>query len=61
SDIADQVSRLDIPDDLNTIATYPIAVVSDAAYPDQARAFVAYVLSPAGQDVLAKFGFTGVP
>lgn len=61
AEVADQVGQLDIPDNLNTIATYPIAVVSDTAYPDQARAFVAYVLSPDGQDVLARFGFTGVP
>ena len=61
ADIADQVSRIDIPDDLNTIATYPIAVVSDTESPNPSQNFVAYVLSPAGQDVLAKFGFTGVP
>ena len=56
-DIAEQVGRLEIPDDLNIIAAYPIAVGGDTAYPVQAQAFVDYVLSPAGQDVLAKFGF----
>ncbi|MBI1878869.1 MAG: molybdate ABC transporter substrate-binding protein [Chloroflexi bacterium] len=53
----DQVGRIDIPDELNTIATYPIAVVGDSAYPNQAQAFVDYVLSPAAQAVLAKYGF----
>jgi molybdate transport system substrate-binding protein len=54
---ADKVGRLDIPDNLNTIATYPIAVVSDSVAPTQAQAFVDYVLSPAGQAVLEKYGF----
>ncbi|NJN93348.1 MAG: molybdate ABC transporter substrate-binding protein [Anaerolineales bacterium] len=54
---ADKVGRLDIPDSLNTLATYPIAVVSDSVAPTQAQAFVDYVLSPAGQAVLEKYGF----
>lgn len=54
---ADKVGRLDIPDSLNTLATYPIATVSDSAAPAQAQAFVDYVLSPAGQAVLEKYGF----
>lgn len=56
-DGADKVGHLDIPDNLNTLATYPIAVVSDSAAPTQAQAFVDYVLSPAGQAVLEKYGF----
>ncbi len=57
---ADKVGRLDIPDALNTIASYPIAVISDSAYPVQAKTFVDYVVSPAGQEVLAKYGFISV-
>lgn len=56
-DGADKVGRLDIPDTLNTIATYPIAVVSDSAAPAQAQAFVDYILSLEGQAVLEKYGF----
>lgn len=56
-DSADKVGRLDIPDNLNTVATYPLAVVGDSAAPKQAQAFVDYVLSPAGQTVLEKYGF----
>jgi molybdate transport system substrate-binding protein len=55
-----QVGQLDIPAALNTTADYPIAVVSDNTYPLQAQAFVAYVLAPAGQDILAKYGFVPV-
>ena len=54
---AGKVGKLDIPDALNTLATYPIAVLSDSKNPDLARAFVALVLSPQGQQVLAKYGF----
>ena len=54
---ADKVGRLDIPDALNAVATYPIAAVSDAAQPDLAQAFVELVLSEQGQAILAKYGF----
>ena len=36
---------------------YPIAALADAANPDAAEAFVAFVLSGAGQEILADFGF----
>jgi molybdate transport system substrate-binding protein len=40
-----------------TPVTYPIAVVAGSKQASQAADFVAYVLSPAGQDILAKYGF----
>lgn len=57
---ADKVGRLNIPDQVNVIASYPIATISDSAYPTQAQAFVEFVLSPAGQEVLARYGFIPV-
>jgi molybdate transport system substrate-binding protein len=59
-DVADQVERLDIPDALNTIASYPIAPIRDSENADMAQTFADYVLSPAGQRVLAEFGFIPV-
>lgn len=56
-DEADQVLRLAIPDALNTIAAYPVAAVQDSQHAALADAFIAYLLSPAGQDVLAQYGF----
>lgn len=56
SDLADQVRLIEIPDDVNVIATYPIAVVADAEHADDAQAFVDFVLGP-GQDVLDGYGF----
>ncbi|HYF61221.1 MAG TPA: extracellular solute-binding protein, partial [Herpetosiphonaceae bacterium] len=56
--IADgSVATLAIPDELNTIASYPIAATADAAHPGLARQFVEFVLSPAGQQILARYGF----
>lgn len=56
-DAAGKVDRLDIPDALNTIATYPIAAISDSKNSELAQAFVDLVLSPDGQAVMAKYGF----
>jgi molybdate transport system substrate-binding protein len=54
---AGKVVKIDIPDSLNVIAKYPIAVLKDSRQADLANAFEAYVLSPDGQAVLAKYGF----
>lgn len=51
------VLQVEIPDALNTIATYPIAALADSANAELAQAFVDYVLSADGQAVLAKYGF----
>jgi ABC-type Fe3+ transport system substrate-binding protein len=39
------------------VGSYPITVVKGSKYPDVASAFIAYVLSAAGQATLAAFGF----
>jgi molybdate transport system substrate-binding protein len=52
-----QVAKIAIPDALNTIAIYPIAPISDSKNADLASAFVSLVLSPAGQALLAQYGF----
>jgi len=52
-----EVGQIDIPDALNTIAMYPIAVLGDSAHPELAQAFVDAVLSADGQGVLRKYGF----
>jgi molybdate transport system substrate-binding protein len=54
------VQVLAIPEPLNVIAHYPIAVVRDAPNAAGARAFIDYVLSPAGQAILTKHGFLTV-
>jgi molybdate transport system substrate-binding protein len=46
-----------IPADQNDITAYPIAELKAAPNPAGAAAFISYVLSPAGQQVLASYGF----
>jgi molybdate transport system substrate-binding protein len=55
----DQVQVIDIPDEVNVIATYPVAVLAQG---DQAlgSAFIAYLLSDEGQALLERFGFQPV-
>lgn len=59
-DLAGKVLVLPIPDSVNTLAMYPIAITDDTPNPDLANAFIAYVLSDAGQDMLVKWNFISV-
>jgi molybdate transport system substrate-binding protein len=56
----DAIGGIEIPDDQNVVAHYPIAVLTEAANADGAQAWVDYVLSDAGQAALAAHGF-GAP
>ena len=55
--VAADVKVIEIPDAYNVLATYPMALTADAANPAAAAAFVAFVLSPAGQAIMTRFGF----
>jgi molybdate transport system substrate-binding protein len=55
---APDLKTIEIPPELNVIAKYPIAALSKSANSDLAKAFIDYVLSPEGQAVLQKWGFT---
>ena len=59
-DVADQVTLIPIPDDVNVIAIYPIAVVNGTQEADLAQGFVDYVLGD-GQQTLAEYGFLPPP
>ena len=52
-----QVQRIDIPDNLNTVASYPIAPLSDSPHAEAAQQFIDYVMASEGQQVLVKYGF----
>ena len=56
---AGKVKLIEIPDPVNVLATYPIAPVK-GGNEALANAFIAYVLSPAGQAILQHYGFTPV-
>ncbi len=61
SAVAPQVTAVSIPDAVNVIATYPIAVVTGTSNTDAAQTFVDYVTGPQGQATLADFGFLPPP
>ena len=52
-----KVKGVAIPANDNASTLYPIATISNSKHKSEAQAFVAYVLSPAGQQVLAAAGF----
>jgi len=55
------VRAVQIPEDVNVIATYPIAVVAGPGNGAEASRFVSYVTGPDGQKVLHEFGFLPAP
>ncbi len=57
ADVAADVTIIEIPDALNIIATYPIAVTTNANNVAAAEAFIAFVLSEDGQAILEQYGF----
>ena len=52
-----KVKAIAIPDRYNVIAQYPIAVLKNSRHREVADAFEAFILSNAGQAILAKYGF----
>jgi molybdate transport system substrate-binding protein len=56
-DLAEDVIAIEIPDELNEIATYPIAVTTEAGNEETAQAFIDFVLSEEGQAILESHGF----
>ncbi|MGH2356232.1 MAG: molybdate ABC transporter substrate-binding protein [Chloroflexota bacterium] len=60
ANVAPHVKTLDIPDQFNSLAAYPIAVTKQARAPATARRFIEYVRSPAGQAIMKRHGFVSV-
>lgn len=57
-DIREDVLAIPIPDEINPIASYPIAIVEDAPNPGLAQAFIDFILSADGQGILSEWGFS---
>jgi molybdate transport system substrate-binding protein len=53
----DSVESVTIPNDVNVIAVYPIAVLKQTSDLAVAQAFIDFVLSDTGQTTLRQFGF----
>lgn len=56
-DIKDRVKAVEIPEELNVVATYPIATLKGSKNPELTRKWIELVLSEEGQRVLRKWGF----
>jgi molybdate transport system substrate-binding protein len=56
-DLRDDVIALEIPEEFNVLAEYPVAIVEGAPNAAGADAFVEYLVGPEGQDVLEQHGF----
>jgi molybdate transport system substrate-binding protein len=54
---APDLKTIEIPNELNVIAEYPIAPLTDSVNADLAPVFINYILSSDGQSVLQKWGF----
>src|SRR5215204_1310253 len=57
SDIGDRVEVIEMPHNLNVIATYPIATIKGSQNAGLAQKWVDLVLSDEGQGVLESYGF----
>ncbi len=55
--VARDITSILIPDQFNTVATYPIAIVRAAPNKAAAQAFIAFVRSVPGQEILKKHNF----
>jgi molybdate transport system substrate-binding protein len=51
------LTSVEIPDDLNVVATYPIAVVAGTDVPELARDFIGWMSAAQGKAVLEDYGF----
>ena len=57
---ASKLSVINIPDNFNVLAQYPIAVTKHTTNANEAQAFIQYILSPDGQAILTKYHFIPV-
>jgi molybdate transport system substrate-binding protein len=61
SDVTDEIDKdvdtVEIPLDYNVEASYQIAITADAKHPEAAQAFIDFLLSDPGQDILEEHRF----
>jgi molybdate transport system substrate-binding protein len=54
---ASDVTMVDVPEQLNFVASYPIAAVKNREASPEARSFIDFLLSSKGQEIMQKHGF----
>jgi molybdate transport system substrate-binding protein len=58
--LASRIDMINIPDEYNVIAEYPIGSLKDTRYPTQSQDFINLVISEQGKSILEKYGFSSV-
>jgi len=59
-DLASKVDKIEIPDEYNIIAEYPMGLLQESKYPTEGMEFMNLVMSDKGKAVLEKYGFSPV-
>lgn len=59
-DLASKVDKIEIPDEYNIIAEYPMGLLQESKYPTEGMEFMNLVMSDEGRAVLEKYGFSPV-
>ena len=59
-ELSGKVDRVEIPDEYNIIAEYPIGILKDSKYPAEAAEFIDLVKSEQGRTILEEYGFAPV-
>jgi molybdate transport system substrate-binding protein len=56
----EKVEIIEIPEEINVVPEYPVAVLKGSDNREAAAEFAGFVLSREGQEILVDYGFTGV-
>ncbi len=59
-DLSSKVDKIDIPDEYNIIAEYPMGILLESKYPAESQEFMDLVMSDEGRAVMEKYGFAPV-
>jgi molybdate transport system substrate-binding protein len=59
-ELASKVDKIDIPDEYNIIAEYPLGILLESKYPGESKEFMNLVMSDEGKAAMEKYGFAPV-
>jgi molybdate transport system substrate-binding protein len=60
ADLASKIDKVNIQDEYNIIAEYPIGILKDTEYSEESQNFIKFVTSDSGAAILEKYGFIAV-
>lgn len=56
-----RVARIEIPEDYNVQATYPLGILANSPHKAEGESFIEFVRGPAGSAILQDYGFDPLP